>query len=130
MMHAGAHGSQVYDVRVGAPLPATTKYRLHQRVGRGGMAEVHLGTMVGPAGERRVAIKRLVADNALDDDARRRLVEEARLVFQLTHANICQVFDLATNADGTFVVMEFVEGLDLRALVRRAGPLELPHALY
>jgi serine/threonine-protein kinase len=94
------------------------------------MAAVHLGTMVGPAGERRVAIKRLPAENAIDDRARQRLVEEARLVFRLTHANICQVFDVATSADGAFVVMEFVEGLDLRALVKRVGPLELPHALY
>lgn len=94
------------------------------------MAAVHLGTMVGPAGERRVAIKQLVAEDALDERARERLIEEARLVFRLTHANICQVFDLASNSDGTFVVMELVDGLDLRMLVKRAGPLELPHALY
>src|SRR5207237_7740838 len=106
--HARTSRDHAMMEAVGGPLPAATTYRLHQRVGRGGMADVYLGSMLGPAGERRVAIKRLVADDALAEDARHRLIDEARLVFQLTHANICQVFDLATSADGAFVVMEFV----------------------
>jgi serine/threonine-protein kinase len=86
--------------------------------------------MIGPAGRKPVAIKQLAGDAALETDARRRLIDEARLVFQLRHVNVCQVLDLASSEEGTFVVMEYVEGLDLRALVRRAGPMPIPLALY
>src|SRR5687767_1526986 len=95
------------------------------------MGVVHLGTMMTPAGERRVAIKRLTVIDGVDERARRRLVEEGRLVFQLTHANVCQVLDLALGDDGSwFMIMELVDGLDLGELLRRAGPLDVSHALY
>jgi serine/threonine protein kinase len=81
------------------------------------MGIVHLGSLVSPAGERLVAIKQLVKKGGVDDAARERLVAEAKLVFQLTHANICQVLDLGENERGTFVVMEYVRGCDLRALL-------------
>src|SRR5437762_145828 len=101
------------------------------------MGVVHIGTMVGPAGKRRVAIKRLFGrSEASPTDyqaATDRIIAEAQLVFQLTHANICQVLDLATNEEGTFIVMEFINGLDLQALLsalRREGRLlEVPLAL-
>ncbi|MGE0549229.1 MAG: serine/threonine-protein kinase [Kofleriaceae bacterium] len=94
------------------------RYLLHERLGEGGMGAVHLGTLVSPAGERRVAIKRLIEHGLVDADATARLVAEAKLVFQLTHVNICQVLDLGAGDDGTFIVMEYVNGLDLRGLLR------------
>jgi len=98
------------------------------------MGAVHLGTMVSPAGERRVAIKRLLGKDEVDHDAAERFVAEARLVFQLTHANICQVIDLGENDDGTFIVMEHVQGLDLRTLLQRmmraSRPLDVGCAVY
>src|SRR5262249_3281789 len=63
-----------------------------------------------------------------------RIVAEARLVFQLTHANICQVLDLGVNEDGTFIVMEFVDGPDLETLLqklrKREQWLDIPNALH
>jgi hypothetical protein len=98
------------------------------------MAEVRRGVMVTPAGERPVAIKRLRVDREVTVAARQRMIAEARLVFQLTHANICQVIDLAENEDGIFIVMELVNGLDLRALLQRLKTerrsLEVAHAVY
>jgi serine/threonine-protein kinase len=105
------------------------KYVLRHRLGKGGMGVVHLGTMVTPAGERPVAIKRLRTDEAADASALDQIVAEARLVFQLTHANICQVLDLATSDQGTFIVMEYVDGCDLRTLLKQ-GPLDVPAAVY
>jgi serine/threonine-protein kinase len=106
----------VLGVLEGAP-----KYLVREQLSAGGMGAVHLGTMVTPAGERQVAIKRLL-DGALGSpEAKERIVAEARLVFQLTHANICQVLDLASNAEGTFIVMEYVDGCDLATLLSRAG---------
>ena len=103
-------------------LDAGAKYLVHHRVGAGGMGEVHLGTMVTPAGERPVAVKRLHAKQSTTDEAGQeateRMIAEARLVFQLTHANICQVLDLALNEQGTFIVMEYVNGCDLKTLIK------------
>ncbi|HET6613034.1 MAG TPA: protein kinase [Kofleriaceae bacterium] len=93
------------------------RYLLHQRLGAGGMAEVHLGTLVSPAGERLIAIKRVSRKDEVSAAARARLLAEARLVFQLTHANVCQVLDVGENDAGTFIVMEYVRGCDLGALL-------------
>jgi serine/threonine-protein kinase len=82
------------------------------------MGVVHLGTMVSPAGQRRVAIK-LLHTGKSSEAQQDLLTAEARLVFQLTHANICQVLDLAVNEQGMFIVMEFVDGLDLHHLLQR-----------
>jgi serine/threonine protein kinase len=106
-----------------------TRYLVHERLAAGGMGAVFRGTMQSAAGERQVAIKQLL-DRAEDSpDARDRLVAEARLVFQLTHANICQVLDLGENQDGTFVVMELVDGLDWGAL-SSYGRVEPAWAVY
>src|SRR5262245_51779572 len=98
------------------------------------MAEVHLGTMVSPAGNRHVAIKRLLSSQEASPQAAKRLVDEARLVFQLTHANICQMLDLGLRADGAFIVMEYVDGCDLHHLLSRLRAhgrhLELPSAIH
>jgi len=97
----------------------STHFLIHDRVAAGGMGVVHAGTMVSAAGRRRVAIKRLTAEGEMSAAAHARLVAEARLVFQLTHRNICQVLDLGAGDQGAYIVMEFVDGLDLRALLRQ-----------
>ena len=102
----------MHNARTAAPT-----YLVHHQLGAGGMGVVHLGTMVTQVGRRRVAIKSLKTGAAADRWSPDRLLEEARLVFQLTHANICQVIDLGSSVDGAlFVVMEYVRGLDLRTL--------------
>src|SRR4029079_19609495 len=98
------------------------------------MGVVHLGTMVGPAGERPIALKQLGKKHEASPEATERIVAEARLVFQLTHPNICQVLDLAINDEGTFIVMEYVDGCDLKTLLGRGAgeiaPLEVAAAVY
>jgi serine/threonine-protein kinase len=97
------------------------------------MAVIHLATQLTPAGERLVAIKQIGRREEVGSAAHARLLAEARLVFQLTHANICQVLDLGENEQGTFVVIEYVRGCDLGDLIAAADPVggvELPLALY
>jgi serine/threonine protein kinase len=115
------------------PLGAAPRYRLEEQLGEGGMGVVHAATMLTPAGERRVAMKCVVTSvsGPRQAAARERLLAEGRLVFQLTHANICQVIDVAEGEDGaTYIVMEYVSGADLARVVRRRRRLELAHALY
>jgi serine/threonine protein kinase len=99
-------------------LESAPKYLVQQQLSAGGMGAVHLGTMVSHAGERRVAIKRLLPRGDAGREGMERIVAEARLVFQLTQANICQVLDLASNDEGAFIVMEYVDGCDLQTLLR------------
>ena len=118
-------------------LEGGARYIVHHRLGAGGMGVVHLGEMVTPAGTRKIAIKQLLtrAGSARQGEGSRgraeggetgrspeedRMIAEARLVFQLQHPNICQVLDLATNEEGTFIVMEFIDGCDLKALIARS----------
>ena len=80
------------------------------------MGVVHRGAQVSTAGKRIVAIKRL-AKTREHELGTQRLVQEGRLVFGLSHANICQVLDLAADAESVFVVMEYVDGVDLHTFV-------------
>jgi serine/threonine-protein kinase len=84
--------------------------------------------MVTPAGTRSVAIKQLLHKGE-SAAATERMADEARLVFRLTHANVCQVIDFAASDEGTYIVMEHVDGCDLHTLLRR-GPLEVPAAVH
>ena len=106
------------------------RYRLEHPLGEGGMAVVHLATQVTPAGRRLVAIKQIERREEAGRAAHARLVQEARLVFQLNHANICQVLDLGENELGTFIVIEYVHGCDLGGLVARGGGLDIGLCLY
>ena len=88
------------------------------------MGEVFSARMKGPAGfEKKVVIKRMLPHLAESPEFVERFLDEGRLVVQLTHGNIAQVFDMG-NVDGSyFLAMEYVEGTDLgRLLSRRDGP--------
>src|SRR3954470_17704346 len=96
------------------------RYRMIARVGRGGMGDVWraddltLGTPV--------ALKLKLMDAASASD-RTRILQEARLARQITHAAVCRVFDVGEADGAVFLSMELVEGEDLAALLKRAGRL-------
>jgi len=93
------------------------RYRLAASLGNGGMGEVFLAddTRLG----RRVAIKFLHSDSQHDALARERLRREAMAAAALDHPFICKVYEIGEADDRTFIVMEYVEGDTLQALVRR-----------
>ncbi|MEO1334607.1 MAG: serine/threonine-protein kinase, partial [Myxococcota bacterium] len=97
------------------------RYLLLDRINVGGMAEVFRGKTAGVQGfERIVALKRILPNIAADPDFVQMFVEEAKLVVQLQHANIAQVYDLG-EAEGThYIAMEYVSGTDLRSMWDRA----------
>jgi serine/threonine protein kinase len=101
-------------------LERAARYLIHRPLAAGGMGEIYLGSMAGPAGDRPIAVKRVPAGRLVDRAAVGRLVAEARLGFRLTHGNICQVLDLVLVDEGAYLVLEFVDGLDLRALIVQA----------
>jgi serine/threonine-protein kinase len=109
------------------------QYELLERVAVGGMAEVFRGRVVGAEGfEKWVAIKRILPEFAKDDRFISMMLSEARIHSALSHRNIVQIHDLGTSEDGEyFIVLEYVEGHDLRAILEAAAALgvQVPDSL-
>jgi serine/threonine protein kinase len=107
-------------------------YTLLRRLAVGGMAEIYVASTHGLGGfEKLAAIKLVHPHLAADPQFVRMLIEEAKILVLLTHANIAQVFDLGC-IDGTFyIAMEFVDGLDAHGLQTSAqrGGTPLPIAV-
>ena len=105
-------------------------YRLQRRLARGGMAEVFLARLIGVEGfERRVAIKRILPHLSESEDFRAMFLDEARLAAQLTHPNIVHIYDFGKVDDYYFIAMEYVDGVDLGQLIRRAKERPVPFEL-
>src|SRR3954468_3847285 len=101
-------------------------YRVLARLGAGGMGEVLLAE--DEQLHRRVAIKRVRRD-ALDSPGRHeRFLREARYAARLNHPAIVQIYDLLTEGATDHLVLEYVEGTDLRTTLRR-GPLPVARVL-
>ena len=109
------------------------RYVLGDLLGRGGMAEVFAGFVLGSHGfQKPVAIKRLLPALANDHVFVERLIGEAKLLVGMQHGNVVSVLDLARDGDDVFLVMEFVDGPSLRGLLKARGArgLSLGAATY
>ena len=74
--------------------------------------------------DRRVAIKRLHAGMLADEEHAERFRREAMVVARLSHPNLVRLLDRGEDADGPYLVMELVDGENLRARIRREGSLD------
>jgi hypothetical protein len=98
------------------------RYELIARLAQGGMGEIFLARLEGAAGfEKLYVVKRILPH--LADDARFRgmLIAEARIASKLSHANICQVYELGETDGQLYIVMEYLEGITLLPLLRKAS---------
>lgn len=102
------------------------KYQLIQKLANGGMAEVFLAKSAGPMGfEKSLVVKRILPHLATEPSFVDMFLSEARLAAQLNHPNIAQIFDFG-EADGTyFIAMEYIDGVNLREVIRRASSVGL-----
>ena len=107
------------------------KYRIVERLGRGGMAEVYKALQTSL--ERYVAIKLMHPFLADEQGFAERFEREAKSVATLHHPNIVQVYDFAAESDAPYMVMEFIEGATLKtrleSLAHHGQPLPLKAAL-
>jgi eukaryotic-like serine/threonine-protein kinase len=107
-------------------------YRFSRRIGRGGMGEVYLGLQEGIGGlERLVVIKRIYSQFGEDENFTRMLLDEARLAASIRHPNVVQILDIGHDADGYFIVMEYLSGETLIYISRslRARGESVPPAV-
>ncbi|MBL8682340.1 MAG: serine/threonine protein kinase [Myxococcales bacterium] len=114
---------------------AHNRYRVIERLESGGMAEVFRGEAESLAGfKKAVAIKRVLPHLAQNDKFIRMFLDEARLCARLNHANIVQVFDIGHVENTYFIVMEFVDGVNLKAIIEylrnRGQGVPIPVAVY
>ena len=114
---------------------AKNSYVLGKRIARGGMAEIYMGKAVGEAAFQRIcAIKRILPHYAQDKEFVEMFRDEAHICKRLQHANIVQVYDF-TEVDGSYaLIMEHVDGCDLRTLLSACEAaktrLTIPMSLY
>ena len=97
------------------------RYKIQTLIGTGGMAAVYLAKDL--ILDRLVAIKVLRLDFRQNNDAMRRFRREALSATQLTHPNIVGVYDVGQSQEMNYIVMEYVEGTDLKDYVRQKGAL-------
>lgn len=99
------------------------------------MGELLLATTTGPGGfQKQVAIKRLHPEMAANPAIVKMFLDEARISARLRHPNIIEIFDLGESPLGAYIVMEYLDGHDLRAILKRVaaarGKLPLPIAVH
>jgi serine/threonine-protein kinase len=108
---------------------ADDRYLILDQLGQGGMGQVFLAEH---AQMRRLVALKVLNPHAFEHDtvARERFLREARAAGVLDHPNIVRIYDLCQDGKILFLVMEYVEGLSLQALVARRGPLEVATACH
>jgi serine/threonine protein kinase len=102
-------------------------YVLTELVASGGMAQVYRGKALGPGGfEKTVAVKMIHPHLSADRDFIDMLIDEAKLTARLTHPNIAQTIDFLEDKNRYFLVMEYIDGQNLRRILKRAEELGRP----
>ncbi len=95
------------------------RYQLVERLALGGMAELFVATAPGEHGfQKRVVIKRLLPQLVHDATYNAMFIDEAKLTARLVHTKIAQTLELGKVDDALYIAMEYIEGIDVLALLR------------
>jgi serine/threonine protein kinase/ABC-type branched-subunit amino acid transport system ATPase component len=114
-------GKTAQTLKGSAPARASSRgrYTVHDEIASGGMATVHLGTVLGPFGfSRTVAVKRLHPTLSRDPEFVAMFIDEARLASRIRHPNVVSVLDVYAEEGGPSLVMEYIDGESLARLLR------------
>jgi serine/threonine-protein kinase len=103
------------------------RYRVIEKIAAGGMAEVFRAESAGLEGfKKTVAIKRVLPHLSQKKEFIGMCLDEARLSAALSHSNVVQVFDIGVGDDTYFIVMEFVDGANLKSVIEHRKQLGRP----
>jgi len=103
------------------------KYKLVAELGHGGMADVFLALVEGPAGSgfsKLAVVKRLRANLAEDPEFVAMLIDEARITARLNHPNVVQMLEVGLEKDEYFLAMEYLDGQPFHRIERRTERLQ------
>jgi serine/threonine-protein kinase len=102
------------------------RYQVLRRLGAGGMADVYLARDLNL--QREVAVKVLRQDFTEEPSFRVNFLQEARAAANLSHPNIVTIFDFGHEPGQYYIIMEYMEGTDLKTLMRRRGLIPVQEA--
>ncbi len=101
---------------------ASKKYRLIAEIGRGGMADVYLAVVQGPAGfNKLVVLKKARPELAREHEFPAMFLDEARLAARLNHPNVVQTLEVGQDGERYFIAMEYLDGQPLHRIRSRVG---------
>jgi serine/threonine protein kinase/Tfp pilus assembly protein PilF len=103
------------------------RYEIIELLGRGGMGKVYKAHDLDI--DEDVALKVIRRDIADNPQIIQRFQNELKLARQISHRNVCRMFDLGKDGATQFITMEYVPGEDLKTTVHRMGPMTIPKAL-
>ncbi len=111
------------------------KYKILEKLDAGGMAEIYRGEVESIQGfKKKIAIKRILPQLTRNKKFVAMFLDEAKVSLFLNHANIVQVFDIGRSSETFFIVMEFIDGMNLRTLTdslkRRNRRMALAQSLF
>ncbi|MGZ3408540.1 MAG: serine/threonine-protein kinase, partial [Polyangia bacterium] len=112
-----------------APGEYIGRYRIVRPLGEGGMGRILLAEVAGAGGFARRVVLKLVRDE-LDESLKQSLLDEARVTATLVHRNIVPVLDLQESGAQRLVVLEHIDGMDLRQLLERTPLVNWPLAAF
>lgn len=103
------------------------RYEIIRLIGTGGMSNVYLARDI--ILDRNVAVKLMRMSMANEEQLVRRFRREALATTQLMHPHIVDIFDVDEDHDNHFIVMEYIDGMDLKAYINKKGRLPLPQVI-
>src|SRR5262245_10387026 len=117
-------------------MPESQRYRITDKNDAGGMAEVYRGVAESTVGglKKAIAIKRILPSLTKNKKFVSMFLDEARVSMHLQHANVVGVFDIGMADTAYFIVMEYVDGANLKTIVesmrRRGKRLSVAQVVY
>ncbi len=113
------------------PPAASSRYQVITTLGQGGMARVLLTLSRGPAGvSKLLVVKELRAELKDDPEFLVMFLDEARIAARLNHPNVIQTYEVSSDGEHPVIVMEYLEGQSLGALLGRVGRKAMPVDLH
>ena len=114
------------DLHTGVPLLLADRYEVLEEIGSGATAVTYRGQDLRL--HRNVAIKILRADHALDAGYVQRFEREARAAASISQGNVVDVYDFGEQGDLLYIVMQYIDGEDLKRMIARRGALDSERA--
>lgn len=105
-----------------------TRFQIIEELGKGGMGRVYKA--LDKEIKEKIALKLIKSEISADEKTIERFRNELKLARQISHKNVCRMYDLNKEDGAYYITMEYVSGEDLKSFIRRAGILGAGKAIY